>query len=492
MNERLARDVTWLEAFETARPPAPSWSDEDRAWADRVALEAVAPDSSADEFVAQRAGHALQRLGPREPALQRLVSPRTGGGGWIAVVLAIAFVLGIATNAIGSSQRIDLLAPPFWGVLLWNAVVYLLLLGAPLLRLLRRTPHEPGPFVRAMETLLRARRRLPSLSGGGNAAAVRTFATLWLGRSRALAVLRAETALHAGAAAFAAGLIAGLYARGLVLDYRAVWESTLLDVGAAHGIVTTVFGPAARLAGIALPDEAAFAAMRAVHGGVVAGAPAAPWLHLIALTLLGAVVVPRALLALGCAALAAARARRFRLPLDAPYFQRLLRLRKGGPARVSVHPYATTPSPQATLGLRALLAAALGPRLELAVAPSVAFGAEDEVAPHVEPDCTHVVALFDLGATPETENQGRFVQALRAVSPAAAAMATVVDAAAFARRFGMVDDRVAERREAWRAWSESNGARAVVVDLDAVDAVEAAASAELEAAFALPAAGPAR
>ncbi len=492
MNERLARDVTWLEAFETAQPRAPSWSDEDRAWADRVALEAVAPEAPADEFVAQRAGHALQRLGPREPALQRLASPHTGSVGWIAVVVAIAFVLGIASNAIGSSQRIDLLAPPFWGVLLWNAVVYLLLLGAPLLRLLRRTPHEPGPFVRAIETLLRARRRLPRLSGGGSAAAVRTFAALWLARSRSLAVLRAETALHAGAAAFAAGLIAGLYARGLVLDYRAVWESTLLDVGAAHGIVTTLFGPAARLTGIALPDEAAFAAMRAVHGGVVAGAPAAPWLHLIALTLLGAVVLPRMLLALGCAALAAVRTRRFRLPLDAPYFQRLLRLRKGGPARVSVHPYAATPSPQATLGLRALLAAALGPRLELAVAPPVAFGGEDEVTLHVDPDCTHVVALFDLGATPETENQGRFVQALRAASPPAAVLATVVDAAAFARRFAAVGERVAERREAWRAWGEANGTRAVVVDLDGAEAVEAAASAELEAAFAQPAAAPAR
>ena len=482
MNERRARDVTWLEAFETARPLAPSWGDDDRAWADRVALEAVAPEAPGDEFVAQRASHALQRLGPREPALQRIAGRSAWHGGWIGVIALIAFALGVAADTIGASQRIDLLAPPLWGVLLWNAVVYVLLIVWPLLRLARRAPRPTGPLVRAMERLLRPRHRLPRLSGGGSATAVRVFAALWLERSRPLAVLRAETALHAGAAALALGLVAGLYARGLVLDYRAVWESTFLDVGAAHSVVTTVFGPAARFSGIALPDEAGFAALRFVHGGTVTGAPAAPWIHLIALTLLGAVVVPRALLALGCAALATIRFRRFALPLDAPYFQRLLRLRKGGPARVSVHPYGGTPTPQATLGLRALLAASLGPRLEVRFARPVAFGAEDELPPSVDPDCTHAVALYELGATPEAENQGRFLQALRSAVPQGALVAAIVDATGFARRFAAVPGRVDERRAAWRAWGEALGATPAVVDLERV---EVAASADVDQAFAL-------
>jgi hypothetical protein len=310
---------------------------------------------------------------------------------------------------------------------------------------------------------------------------VRRFAALWLERSRRLAALRAETVLHVGAAALALGLIAGLYARGLVLDYRAVWESTLLDVGSAHRVVTAVFGPAAHVSAIALPDEAAFAALRLVHGGSVVGAPAASWIHLIALTLLGAVVVPRALLALGCAALATMRTRRFALPLSEPYFQRLLRLRKGGPARVSVHPYGTTPTPQATLGLRALLAASLGRRLEVRFAPPVAFGAEDESPPQVAADCTHAVAVYDLGATPETENQGRFLRALRAAAPKSALVAVVVDAAAFQRRFAGVPGRVAQRRDAWRAWGAPLGAAPLVVDLENAEAADAN---DLDTAFA--------
>src|SRR5678815_817012 len=103
---------------------------------------------------------------------------------------------------------------------------------------------------------------------------------------------------------------------------------------------------------------------------------------------------------------------RFALPLDRPYFQRLLRERKGGTARVSVHPYGSAPTPQATLGLQALLAAALGPRVALEFAATVGFGREDDAALVVDAGCTHAVALFDLGATPELESQGRFVRAL--------------------------------------------------------------------------------
>jgi hypothetical protein len=480
MHERHAREVTCLEAFETARPESPSWTDDDRAWADRVALEAVAADAPADAFVAGRARHALQRLGPREALVERVVREPMSKRGWIVVIVVVAFALGIAADALGSRQRVNLLAPPLWGVLLWNVAVYALLIAWPLVRALRRGPRRPGLLVRATEALLRSRRLLPRISSGGSAPALREFTRLWLERSKSLAALRAEAVLHAGAAALALGLIAGMYARGLVLDYRAVWESTFLGPDAAHAVVTTVFAPAARLAGIALPDEGAFAAMRATHDSVATGAPAAPWLHLIALTLAGVVVLPRIALALGCGALAMWKTRRFALPLDRPYFQRLLRERKGGAARVSVHPYGSAPTPQATLGLQSLLTAALGPRVALEFAATVGFGREDDTAPVVDAECTHAVALFDLGATPEVENQGRFVRALVAAA-SGRPLAVVLDATAFDRRFASIGERIAERRDAWRAWGTSIGCTPAFAPLEGN---AAAAAVELETAFA--------
>jgi hypothetical protein len=486
MDERRAREVTLLEAFETAQPASPSWSNDDRLWADRVALEAATPGSAPAAFVATRAGHAMQRLAPREPALARAqAKPAWRASGLVAIAL-IAFALGLGADALDSGWRINLLAPPFWGVLAWNLAVYVLLVALPLVRLARRGPVRRGPIVRAVEALLRLRQRLPSASSGNAAGAARRYAGLWLARSRGLSLLRAETALHTGAAALALGLVAGIYARGLVLDYRVGWESTFLDAGAAHALVTTVLGPAAALSGIALPDAATFAALRITPGAPAAAAPAAPWMHLIALTLGLVVVVPRLVLALACGFAAAWRSRRFALPLDEPYFQRLLRLGAGGAARVVVVPYAATPSPQATLGLRALLAATLGntTRLDVRIAPLVPFGAEDVAPGDIGADTTHAIALFDLGATPEAEHQTRFLRTLAAALPKGAALAAIVDASAFARRFAGLDSRVAERREAWRLWSEGAGTAAVTVDLESADA--AGAEPYLHAALSSP------
>ena len=487
MDERRAREVTLLEAFESAQPASASWSDDDRRWADRVALEAATPGSAPDAFVATRAGHAMQRLGPREPALARAQAQPAWRAGGLVAIAVIAFVLGIAADALDGSRRINLLAPPFWGVLAWNLAVYALLLALPLVRLARRGPERRGPIVRAVEMLLRLRQRLPSAASGGAAGAARRYAGLWLARSRRLSLLRAETALHLGAAALALGLVAGLYARGLVLDYRVGWESTFLDAAAAHALVTAVLGPASALSGIGLPDAAAFAALRIAPGPPEAGAPAAPWIHLVALTLSLGVVVPRVVLALACGFAAAWRSRRFALPLHEPYFQRLLRLGTGGAARVVVVPYAATPSPQATLGLRALLAATLGDtsRLDVRMAPLVPFGAEDVAPAEIGADTTHAIALFDLGATPEAEHQSRFLHTLVGVLPKGAVVAAIVDASAFARRFAGLDARVAARREAWRLWGEGAATAVVVVDLESADA--SAAEPYLQAALAQPA-----
>ncbi|MEO8922554.1 MAG: DUF2868 domain-containing protein, partial [Caldimonas sp.] len=494
MDERSAQDVTCLEAFETAQPAAPTWSDDDRAWADRVALEAADAEKDAGGFVAQRARHALQRLAPREPLLAKILAAPVRPLAWLPLLAAIAFAVGLVADSIGAGQRINLLAPPLWGVLAWNVVVYVLLLVLPVWCAVRRRTragleYRPGPIVRGIESLLRQRRRLPALAAGGSAYALRRCAALWFERSRGLAVLRSEALLHACAAVLALGLVAGLYARGLVLDYRVTWESTFLDADTAHALVATLLSPASWLTGIAVPDAAAFAAMRSASGQPGTGAPAAAWIHLLATTLVVAVIVPRLLLALAAAALARARSRRFALPLGAPYFQRLARLQRGATAEVAVYPYACTLSAQAALALRALLAEAFGPRVAPWIAPAVAFGGEDDAVPAPPAATTHAIVLFDLSATPEAEHHGRFVKHIGAALPAGAVLAVLLEEGAFARRFAHLAERLAQRREAWRRWAEPLAAAPLGVDLEAA-AGPAAVAPSLRSAFALPVAAP--
>ena len=190
------------------------------------------------------------------------------------------------------------------------------------------------------------------------------------------------------------------------------------------------------------------------------------------------------LLALWSASRSSLRARRFPMPLDEPYFQRLVRLQRGGAAHLQVWPYAFTPSPQATLALRRLLADAFGARVGLGIAPTIPYGGEDDAQLSLDPGTSHGLALFDLNATPEAETHGRFIARVAAALPAGAAIAVLVDEASFRQRFGALAERIAQRKNAWRACCESLGLAAVFVNLDA-DAQDGSPAFEAELRSAL-------
>ena len=506
MNEASAREVLLLQAFESTVPASPSWGDEDRAWATRLALEGGGAQLGAEAFVALRAHHAMQRLLPREPGLATWMKRHAGRarwGLWTLWVAVAGFGIGLIAHSIDPSQRINLLAPPVWAAVLWNLIVYGLLLASTVMSATRRSPRQPGILLRLAERVMRAGRGLPGSSirsgtsataADGSAAALRTFASQWARLDAPVSVTRAAVLLHAGAAALGLGLMAGLYARGLVLDYRAAWESTFLSAGAVHAILSVLLAPASMLSGVALPDSAGFEALRASHGSSTVGAPAAPWIHLYAWTLLLAVVLPRGVLAAVTWLRAHWLVRHVDLPLTDAYFQRLRLQQCGDTAHVQVLPYAQAPSAQAVLGLRTLLTGVLGDALQSTVEPTMPFGAEDDADawPALQVSTTLVLALFDLTATPEPQNQGRFMEQLVARAPTGASTILLVDEAAFRRRFGSKSDsdsaRLKQRRDAWQSTAEAFGSLPVFVNLEAPQGQDfATAQHALQAAITSPA-----
>jgi hypothetical protein len=442
LNEGDARRVLLLQRHEGAAA-SPLWTDADRDWATQAALREVGDAASAEDFLAARARLAMQRLGPRG-----VREPPRFGAGWVLAAIAIGAVVGAATDAIGPGERfVNLLALPVWGVVAWNLVVYALLAWGALAR---------TPSGGALRRLLQ--RRL----GDDAASAV----------SAPLNGARAALLLHAAALSLALGLLAGMYVRALVFDYRAGWQSTFLDGAAVHAWLSTLLAPASALSGITLPDVAALQAMRVVPGQG-ATASAAPWIHLYAVTLTLVVIVPRTLLALWQGFRAARLARRFPVDLAAPYFQRLLRHQRGASAAVEVRPHAQTPGASAVLGLRRLLAAVFGDALKLEIAATCAHGAENNAPPATASGAT--IALFDLSATPEAESQGRFVRAL------GGAPVLLVDETAFRARFGAGGARHTERRAAWKQFAQGLQRPIVFVDLQQPDL--AAAQSQVEAAL---------
>lgn len=321
---------------------------------------------------------------------------RLRGMGALLLVLALALAVGLLADAAGPGRRIDLLSPPFLAVLAWNLGVYALLAAAAW-----RTP-TPDP----------ARRR------------------------RALDI---ERLLHAGAAALALGLCLGLYARGLVFDYRAGWQSTFLDPAQVHALLTTLLAPASALTGIAVPGVDGIAALR-LPAGQAAQAPAAGWIHLFAATLALIVVLPRSLLA----AWAAARARR----LDAGPALALAAVPRPA-AAVRVLPHAL---PDAD---RAALARALDAGVDLL--PTIPFGTEADAA---LPPGEGLHVMVPLAATPEAEHHGLLLDRLRGGSPV-----LLVDESGYAARFAHDPARLDERRAAWRGFAGAHGAAVRFVDL---------------------------
>jgi hypothetical protein len=215
---------------------------------------------------------------------------------------------------------------------------------------------------------------------------------------------------------------------------------------------------------------------------VPGGASAAPWLHLVAITVLLAVVVPRLVLLLITAAVVSWRKRHVVLPLESPYFQRLARLRgTGGPVRLALVPHGGAPSAQAALGLRTLLADAFGPALDLRLLPPVLSGGEDDAPTGIAVDTTHAAVLADFAATPEPEVHGRLVATLARALPPGVPVALVLDASGFVRRFSGLEGRLAERRSAWQRFASTLGLVPLVVELERAGAPVAGSRSDADA-----------
>ncbi len=454
MDEASARRVVLVQAYDAADTPL--WTPEDRDWADRLAAQTAPAGASSERLIAERAHHALQRLLPRDAALRRALARSPWRWRWLVVVAAVAAVIGLLADLLGRQTYIDLLAAPLWAVLVWNLAVYALLAWSTA----RGGPARTG----ALRRWLAARwQQLPSRGP------LQEGAARWARLAAPLNLQRAAAVLHTAAAALALGMIAGLYLRALVFDFRVGWQSTFLEPATVRPALAMLFAPASAVTSIAVPDVAAIAAMRITPGAPPASASAAPWIHLMSATLVLVVVLPRTVLAVLSFMRAWAGSRRVALPLDAPVFEPLLRRHRGGPAQVRVLPYAAPPGAQAALGLRALLARLYGEDLQLQMADTTPIG-DEESATRGEGGraATLRLALADLGATPESEHHGRFVQALQAATPAAPVL-VVVDEAAFVRRFAGLDGRVDERRTAWRSWAAALPVPLLCVDLGATD-----------------------
>lgn len=258
-------------------------------------LSSESPGADLERAIVVRSQRLMSALEQRYPILSE-ISGREALPGWLAPVLLLAaFATGALLSTLDSSRRINILAFPFLGLILWNLLVYALLFLGGVRRL-----GAGSDGARAKGTWLGnllSRRLSPLLSRTGQVhrvlgEALAGFTSQWVRYAQPMLANRVRQLFHLGAATMALGLIAGLYSRGLAFQYLAGWESTFLDAPQVRYLLVLLFGPASAWSGIGLPEtlEQVEALRWTGEGG---GGDAAPWMHLIALSLLIYVVIPR-------------------------------------------------------------------------------------------------------------------------------------------------------------------------------------------------------
>lgn len=472
MDERAALAVTALRAIEVSDRERVAWTDADRAWATRAAAEVVGERADPAVFIATRARLAAERLAERKDAVVRFARAWRWRP-WVGVAIAlVAFVVGAASNLIGGTHQVNILYSPVLPLVVWNLAVYVLIAAGFVLRY--GAASSPGPLRRTVAWLAGGVHRARRGSDDASTRAIAAFADDWTARAGSLYGVRAARVLHVASAVLALGVIAGLYVRGLGLEYRATWESTFLDAPAVRAVVAAFYAPGAWVTRLSVPDVAQVAAIRAPGSEI-----AALWLHLMAATLAVVVVGPRLLLALLSGIVERYRARHLVDDVTDPYFARLLRGFSNGPVVVEAVPYSFAVAPDAEAVLASLVARSLGGSVRVRVTPAVAYGNES-VAPDLPRQTAHpVLALFNATATPEGEAHGAFLTTLASLGRP---LVVVVDEASLAARFGHDARRRDERRALWCTFASEQGREVVFVNLAHPDI--AAAEAAFDAALA--------
>jgi hypothetical protein len=390
------------------------------------------------------------------------------------VIIAAALVAGMSTNLLGTSHRINLLSFPLLGMLAWNLAIYVFMAVCGIMTRIRFCPvgrrrltvRLVGWLLRgALGRRLRGKKIVRSPETQVVGKALVRFAALWNRAAAPLLVSRVRAVLHVSAAALMVGAIAGMYVRGLALEYRATWESTFLDAEHVQALLEVVLGPASRLLGLEVPDVAP---LRAPDGS----GPAAPWINLYAMTALLFVVVPRGALMLYEMWRSSRLGSRIPIDLSDAYFRGVFTAWRGATRLVRIVPYSFTVPRGRLDALKRLLHDFFGARADIRVRAPLEYGEDAATLTSPGHDVeagereTAWVVLFNLAQTPESEVHGRFLEALRAeLESSGGQIVALVDVSAYHDKVDAPERRI-ERLKAWNRVAGEAGLAVVEVALD--------------------------
>ena len=318
LTEDVAAKILLIRSIEECDPGA--FSEELRAQAFVTAKNADPGLGSVERYAAYLFDH-LSPLYQSILQLAKIPAP------WTVPACVAALLLGLATNLLGPANQIHVVRNPVFILIGWNLLVYLALFvlflrgkaksaeaarflrrqysferSQPLPSLQSRLAQHPSKVPWAVKYLLPSVWQfLYRMIFGAHeqkrlARVIRRFTQHWLSLAGALVVGRWRRLLHLGSVFLATGAVAGMYFRGLFQGYRVVWDSTfIVDESAVAGLIHVLFAPSLWLSdvfGLGLRNTISISRLLTPAADHADG-----WIHLFAVSVVIAIVLPRLALA---------------------------------------------------------------------------------------------------------------------------------------------------------------------------------------------------
>ena len=334
LTEDAAAKIVLIRSIEECDPRA--FSEELRAQAFVAAQDAEPGLSSIERYAARLFEHL-------SPWYQSILQLAKIPAPWTFPVCFAAFLLGLATNLLGPAQQIHVIRNPIFVLIAWNLLVFLALFVLFLRRKIKTQQiTNVVPAANTVESLRSSLRNHQSkvpwvvkylLPGVWHffhrmifavheqknlAQIMRRFSHHWLSVAGALVLSRWRRLLHLGSVFIATGAVAGMYFRGLFQGYRVMWDSTfIVDQESVATFIRVLFGPSlwiSNLVGLGLANEISVSRLLTPGGDEADG-----WIHLFAISVFVAVVLPRLALAAWQSSRLARLSDNIALPLDHYY-----------------------------------------------------------------------------------------------------------------------------------------------------------------------------
>jgi hypothetical protein len=277
---------------------------------------------SDEEFISKRASYLFKLL----PSSVKLVAGvNKFPGNWIRVSILVSFVVGLLSNYLGPSKLIHVVYNPLTILLVWNILVYLfMILGAIWKIRLPKTEKISKVSVPDLDTdddddekkkKKKSSNFLLDWVIGGIWNGIVQLKARFVDDSTKVAVLkkiipafwisykevagrtlvfRFKSLMNVSAVGLLIGALAGVYFRGLFFKYNIIWQSTFVsDPETIRTMLNVLFGPASFIMqGHWVSQE--MVRLLLSPDGTLAG----PWIHMMALTTVFFILVPRSILAI--------------------------------------------------------------------------------------------------------------------------------------------------------------------------------------------------